>query len=93
MRRRDVAGTVYLLHFNQPYGHAPHYLGWTEHLEQRLARHHTGGGARLMAVITDAQITWRLAQTWEGTRAVERRLKNRGGHAWICPICRTEPRP
>jgi hypothetical protein len=77
MGRRDVAETDYLLHFDPPYRHARHYLGWTEHLEQRLARHQAGGGARLMTVITDAQITWRLARTWEGTRAAERRLKNR----------------
>ncbi len=93
MPRREVTGTVYLLHFDTPYRHARHYLGWTENLDQRLARHRAGDGARLMAVITDAQITWRLARTWDGTRRAERRLKNRGGHARICPICRNEPQP
>jgi hypothetical protein len=26
-RRRDVPGTIYLLHFDTPYRHAKHYLG------------------------------------------------------------------
>jgi hypothetical protein len=48
-----LAGTVYLLHFDRPYRHARHYLGWTadETVDARLARHRAGGGARLIAVI------------------------------------------
>jgi len=41
------AGTVSLLHFARPYRHARHYLGYAEHLEQRLARHRAGSGVRL----------------------------------------------
>jgi hypothetical protein len=84
---------VYLIHFDRRYAHAAHYLGWTEDLADRLSRHHAGNGARLMAVITDAGIGWTLARTWPGTRALERRLKARGGHARNCPVCRTEPTP
>ncbi|MBB5085041.1 putative GIY-YIG superfamily endonuclease [Nonomuraea endophytica] len=32
-----MTGTVYLLHFAQPYRHARHYLGWTTDLQARLA--------------------------------------------------------
>jgi hypothetical protein len=32
-------GTVYLLHFDRPYRHARHYLGWAEDLDNRLAEH------------------------------------------------------
>ena len=86
-RRRDVQGQVYLLHFEVPYRHAQHYLGWTEDLPTRLKDHRRGRGARLMEVIGAAGIGFTLARTWPGTRALERRLKNRGGHARLCPIC------
>jgi predicted GIY-YIG superfamily endonuclease len=91
--RRDVPGVVYLLHFERSYAHAAHYMGWTEDLNSRLARHRSGDGARLLAVIKAAGIGWTLARTWPGTRALERRLKNRGGHARLCPICRHQPQP
>jgi predicted GIY-YIG superfamily endonuclease len=86
-RRRDIQGQVYLLHFEVPYRHAQHYLGWTEDLPTRLKDHRRGRGARLMEVITAAGIRFTLARTWPGTRTLERRLKNRGGHARLCPIC------
>ena len=52
--RQDVPGTVYLLHFDASYVHADHYMGWTEDLPERLARHQAGDGARLLAVIKTA---------------------------------------
>ncbi|MFG2059689.1 hypothetical protein ACGFI9_37325 [Micromonospora sp. NPDC048930] len=85
-------GTVYLLHFDQPYQHAKHYIGWTDDLDTRLADHAAGRGARLMAVITAAGITFRLARTWTGTRARERQLKRQGGASRCCPLCGVRPR-
>lgn len=82
--------TVYLIHFDTPYKHARHYIGWTPNLERRLRQHRQGEGARLLAVIKDAGITWRLARTWEGGRDVERRLKNWHKARQMCPICRME---
>src|SRR5262249_25550762 len=81
--------TVYLLHFNQPYKHSRHYLGFTDDLAERLQRHASGNGARLMEVITGdgAAITWQLARTWEGDRKFERRLKHRKHAALLCPVC------
>lgn len=83
------AGTIYLLHFDRPYKHARHYCGWTDNLTARLARHAAGDGARLLAVVHAAGITWRLARTWDGPRARERQIK-RAGAARYCPLCRTE---
>lgn len=97
-------GTVYLLHFSEPYKHARHYLGYTKRddLTERLIEHEKGAGARLLFVVKSAGITWQLARQWVGGRALERQLKKRGGAARICPICRlslgganthSEPRP
>ncbi|WP_300614238.1 hypothetical protein [Trebonia sp.] len=84
-------GVVYLLHFSHPYQHARHYTGWTEDLIDRLERHATGNGARLMAVIYRAGIGFTLVRTCEGTRRTERAIKNQGGAVRFCPLC--TPRP
>ena len=94
-------GTIYLLHFDQPYGPgggangrgtAAHYTGWTDNLEARLAAHTKGQGARLLAVAREHGIGWTLARTWTGTRARERALKNQGGASRRCPACGITPR-
>jgi predicted GIY-YIG superfamily endonuclease len=85
-------GIVYLIHFDAPYKHARHYIGFTfNKLEQRIASHRNGTGARLMKVVTLAGITWCVvARTWENqTRSFERRLKRRKHSALLCPKCRT----
>lgn len=86
-------GTVYLLHFDAPYAHARHYLGWTaeEDVTARLAEHAAGRGARLLAVVASAGIGWRLARTWPGSRARERQLKHQGGLSRCCPLCGVIP--
>lgn len=83
-------GTIYLLHFDQPFGHARHYMGWASNLEARLHHHENGTGANLLKHVRRAGITWSLARTWSGDRYEERRLKNRGGHTRKCPICRQQ---
>lgn len=92
MGRKDVIGTVYLIHFDAPYKHARHYLGFTKDLSSRIKAHADGHGARLIAVIDAAGIGWQLARTWEGTRARERQIKNQGGAAGVCPMCGITPR-
>ena len=83
-----VPGTIYLLHFDQPYKHAKHYLGWASDLDARLAQHADGSGARLLQVARDAGIGWQLARTWPGDRYRERQLKNQGGRSRMCPVCK-----
>jgi len=82
-------GTVYLLHFDQPFGHARHYMGWASdgNLERRLAHHASGTGANLLRHVGKAGIGWELVRTWAGDRSLERRMKARG-HARACPVCR-----
>jgi predicted GIY-YIG superfamily endonuclease len=94
-----VAGTVYLIHFDRPIGdpgnprgQAQHYLGWTSDLEARLEAHRSGNGSRLMEVIAERGIGWRLARTWHGDRGLERKLKDRHNSPKLCPICQQERR-
>jgi predicted GIY-YIG superfamily endonuclease len=83
---------VYLLHFASPFKHVRHYLGSAVDLEQRLAEHEWGAGARLLFHVRQAGTTWTLARTWVGGRQRERQLKQRG-HARYCPICTPPRRP
>lgn len=78
---------IYLIHFDQPFKHARHYIGSTNNVDERLDEHRSGRGSRLMAVVTAAGIPWRLARAWRGGRQLERQLKNHKNAARICPIC------
>jgi predicted GIY-YIG superfamily endonuclease len=90
---RALTGTVYLLHFAEPYKHAAHYLGFTTDLVGRLTDHAAGQGARLTRVVKDAGINWTLTRVWaDATRTDERRLKNRHGAGRFCPACGARPR-
>jgi len=86
-----VPGTIYLIHFDIPYRHARHYMGFTTNLQQRIKRHKAGHGSRLMSVITQAGIGWTVVQTWSGDRHLERRIKRGGGLSRSCPICSEKP--
>lgn len=91
MPKRPATGTVYLIHFKTPYKHARHYLGYTENFNDRMEAHRKGQGSRLLKVIMDAGIEWEVVRTWtEASRRTERKLKNRGGAARLCPLCRGE---
>ena len=80
--------TLYLIHFDQKYQHAGHYLGSAEDLDARLAQHASGRGARLLQVIGQAGIGWQVARTWPGARrADESRLKKSHHRARLCPLC------
>ena len=86
-----VPGTIYLIHFDTPYRHARHYMGFTTNLQQRIKRHKAGRGSRLMSVIAQAGIGWTVVQTWAGDRHLERRIKRAGGLSRSCPICSEKP--
>jgi len=87
--------TVYLIHFDKPVGdadnprgQAQHYLGYTDDLDARLEQHRAGNGARLLEVLRERGIGWRLVRTWSGDRRLERKLKNQKNSPRLCPICR-----
>lgn len=82
---------IYLVHFQRPYKHAKHYLGFTDlTLTKRFARHCSNAkkrrGSALMNAIMAAGITFKVVRTWEGDRARERQLK--GNSVRRCPVCR-----
>ena len=87
--------TVYLLHFERPYEHAGHYLGFTTSertLGARLEHHRAGTGANLLRVITEAGIDFGLVRVWpEGTQTLERKLKAHSSTR-LCPVCSSVPR-
>ncbi len=80
---------MYLLHFDRPYEHAKHYLGWARNVDARLAEHASGTGARLTQVVRSAGIGWTLARVWRGGRDRERQLKKQGGRSRVCPLCKS----
>lgn len=82
-----MATAVYLLHFDRPFKHARHYVGFVEEADKvasRLQRHADGDGAAL----TRAGIGLAIVRTWQGkSRRFERRLKNQKHHTRLCPLC------
>lgn len=84
---------VYLICFDRPYKHARHYLGWAKNIDERVREHKNGTGARLLAVIREAGIGWRVVRVWkEADRAVESRFKHSHDRVSLCPICGEERR-
>lgn len=82
---------VYLIHFDRPLGHAQHYIGFTDNLQQRLHDHEaTCKGSKLLQAVRAAGIHFRVVRTWEGDRGLERRLKNQKKARLLCPVCRKE---
>jgi len=83
---------VYLLHFDKPISEnhtCQHYLGWTNDLHARLAKHAAGSrrAARLTQVAKKRGIGWRLVRLWDGGRLLERQLKGCKNSPLLCPIC------
>ena len=85
---------LYLLHFDSPFHHAKHYLGFVERhedVDKRIERHLNGHGSKLVAAVVRAGHHVRLARTWEeGSRDDERALKKQKNTPRYCPICRGE---
>lgn len=81
---------VYLLHFSRPLGRVQHYLGQTARPDvmARVGEHRAGRGPSITrgAVRVGAELV--LARVWEDADSgLERRLKRRGAHRRLCPVC------
>ena len=79
---------IYLLHFDPPYKHAGHYLGYTEDVDARVRSHLSGRGSPLVRAAVAAGSEVKIVRTWpEGTRTMERALKKQGSSSHLCPLC------
>ncbi len=90
----DRRHVVYLLHFDQPFGHAQHYLGVTSRkLGVRLLEHIGGhpNGSKLVAAVVAAGIDIRVVRLWRGGNGLETRLKGRKKSTALCPLCGGKP--
>lgn len=83
---------IYLVHFERPFGHAKHYLGFTDlTLRERFARHKSLAkirrGSALLRAVLEAGIGFKVVRIWPaGDRNEERRMKG-NGKSWRCPVC------
>lgn len=89
-KKKDITGIIYLIHFDEPLHHAKHYIGYTENLPQRLQRHRAGHGARILEVLKERGITWKLARIWTGDKSLERKIKRQKCSPKLCPICKAQ---
>lgn len=75
----EVTVPCYLIHFEQPFGHAEHYLGYAKNmynLALRIKHHRDGNGANLMRHVGKAGIDWHVVRIWpNGDQTFERSLK------------------
>lgn len=85
-RAQALTGVVYLYCFDQPFGHARHYMGWSSNYALRASHHLAGTGANLLRHAAKAGVTWTLVAIYPGTRTLERAMKNHG-HGRRCPRC------
>lgn len=81
---------IYILHFDPPLHRARHYMGYTgfEDAEERLKRHLSGRGARIVAAAVAAGCKVEVTAVLPGDRNEERRLKRMGNTRRLCPLCR-----
>ena len=81
---------VYLIHFEEKLHHAQHYIGFVDkNLNQRIKKHKSNKGAKLLIAVNSKGIQWEVVRVWEnGDRQLERRLKNCKKSRCFCPVCR-----
>jgi hypothetical protein len=87
---------IYVVHFERPYKHATHYIGYCADSghDDRWARHLSGRGARLLKAVHESGIGMEVTAVLPGDRTVERRLHQiqaaapSKGLRSICPLCR-----
>lgn len=87
---------IYILHFNTPYKHARHYVGFAESEEtfrERIRQHRAGQGARLTQVLKENEIGFVVARIMDGDRTRERQIKNGKKTTGYCPICASMKKP
>lgn len=84
---------VYILHFNRPYFHARHYVGYTEDTDRRFKEHfncHQSGSPLIQAAL-EAGITITVSKIYfDGDRNLERKIKKSHHTERYCPLCKSQ---
>lgn len=92
----ERAGYVYVLHFDQSFKHARHYIGCTSQPRERLIAHAQGRGARIVQAAAEAGIQFRLGAIGitnvRCMRRIERQTKDWHGSSQFCECCTPDPR-
>lgn len=88
---------VYVLHFDPPYKHARHYIGFVKdkhRIRERICEHLSGQGSPLIKAALAAQHQISLAHFWRSApRTFETRLKRRADTPAWCRSCKLHKRP
>ena len=57
---------VYLIHFSEKLHHAQHYIGFVDkNLQQRINKHKSNKGAKLLVAVNNKGIQWEVVSVWE----------------------------
>lgn len=90
-----MSAKLYIIHFRAPFHHAKHYIGITDQtIEERLAKHQSGGGSRITAAVMRAGIGFDQIfvlgeySTMREARDAEIKLKKHKKSQNHCPVCR-----
>lgn len=86
-----MGSAVYLIHFDSPFKHAQHYLGWAKDVEARFRLHAGGRGCRLLKFVNEGGIDYHIVRRWQSTtRILEFKFKKWHDNKILCPICQSE---
>lgn len=76
------------MHFEPPYKHAKHYMGFTQDVDVRYDRHVAGRGSPLVSAALAAGCVVTIERVWSDVdRNFERQLKRRKAAPRMCPKC------
>lgn len=86
---------LFLLHFDERYAHAQHYLGYAvgtgrgHEYAKAICKGTAIGPHELVMAAQWSGIPIQLAEVWVGAgRALQRRMRSNGSLSRFCPICR-----
>jgi predicted GIY-YIG superfamily endonuclease len=87
-------GYIYIIHLARPLrgSKSRHYVGFSTQVEKRLWHHRNNTGSNFLREANRQGIPYCLVVIFAGTKADERRLKNRKNTAKYCPCCTGKPR-
>ena len=78
---------TYLIHFDTKFGHAQHYVGFTDNYSRRISEHRLSRGAKLLTAVNLAGIGWSVVKVWKDGRGRERHIKRQKNTKRFCPVC------